>query len=344
MENCQKISGFKAEVVLMDTLNFYIDKNHFPYEYQNDLSFDNPRLLEVLGSANTWMLWTLRTYLEMKENFDCRLTDEIPASGITLFFRGSISLTQKPNKNQFWVCMVADATWHPYSHVNLFQNKAGITKYPQSYFIRHWYQLGIIKSQSTNSSPKNIYYFGDKANLAPELLSDDWNRFVDENEFSFISPHFSEWNNYTDADIVIGIRSFNKGDKFLNKPSSKLINAWRANVVFIGGEDVAYADERETEFDYIDVGSYDDFKTALLKFKIAPTLYQKYRLQSLKCSERFPDNFFSGQWKQVITETIIPLYQQSAKADRFKHYKFLITRFIRYKSEALALRLKKAAA
>jgi hypothetical protein len=322
-------------------LNFYIDKNHFPYGYQNDLRVDNQELLGVLGGANTWIYWILRTYLELKNDFDCKFTDEIPASGITLFFRGSIGLTQKPNKNQFWVCIVADATWHPYSHINLFQNYASIAKYPQSYFIRHWYQLGIIKSQSTNALPKNIYYFGDKANLAPELLSDDWNKFVDENDFSFITPHFSEWNNYTDADIVIGIRSFKKGEQFLNKPSSKLINAWRANVVFIGGEDVAYADERQTEFDYIDVDSYENFKASLLKLKIDPTLYQKYRLQALKCSERFPDSFFSGQWHQVITETIIPLYQQSLKKNIFAYYTFRLTRFAIYKWNALTIRFKR---
>src|SRR5476651_1428380 len=99
------------------TLHFFIDKGHFPYQFQDDLSFTNKKLVELLGSSNTWLLWTLRTYLELKRHYNCTLTDTIPATGVTFFFRGSINLTQKPNPHQFWVCMVADSVWHPYSQV-----------------------------------------------------------------------------------------------------------------------------------------------------------------------------------------------------------------------------------
>ncbi len=323
-------------------LNFFIDKDHFPYQFKDDLSFKSKNLLDALGGTNTWLLWTLRTYLELKEHFDCNLTDVIPESGITFFFRGSINFTQKPNKNQFWVCMVADAVWHPYSHVNLFQNHSTLTAYPQSFFIRHWHQLSIIKSKSVNSSPQNIYYFGDKTNLAPMLRSEDWQSFIEKNGFKFQIPPFSKWNDYSVIDVVIGIRSFNGDEIFLNKPSSKLINAWRANVVFIGGSDSAYTYERQTSLDYIDVKTYDELKTALLNLTNDNELFHKYRQQSVKCAERFPDTFFVDQWISLINNKILPLYQQSIKAGSFAYYKFLFARFVIYKSQALAIRFKKA--
>ena len=322
------------------TLNFYIDPDHFPYAYQDDLSFNNKGLLEELGSANTWLLWTLRTYLELKDRFTCLLSDTIAAKGITIFFRGSVPLAQKPNREQFWVCMVADGTWHPYSHINIFQNIEGIKKYPQSWFIRHWQQLLIKKSTSRNTTPKTIYYFGDVANLAPELRSEDWNMFIKENNFEFEIPHFSQWNDYSKIDVVLGIRSFKSGETYPNKPSSKLINAWRAGVVFIGGEDSAYAHERETTYDFIVVKSYGELKSELVRLKSSPEEFQKYRTQAVACAGRFPDSFFVDQWVNLVNDMIIPLYAVSPKMGFVRYCLFISQRFFIYRSEALTLRLK----
>jgi hypothetical protein len=323
------------------TLNFYIDPKHFPYQYQDDLSFSNRQLLTELGSANTWLLWTLRTYLELKDRFDCVLTDNIPERGITLFFRGSVQLTQKPVAGQFWICMVADSTWHPYSHVNLFQNRSAIKNYPQSWFIRHWQQLGITRSESANTVPRKIYYFGDVANLAPELKSDDWKVFLKENELDFFAPHFSKWSDYTGVDLVLGIRSFQPGERHNNKPSSKLINAWQAGVVFIAGQDSAYTDERETNLDFISVATYDELKLRLVELKKNPELFQAYRKQSAICAERFPDAFFTNQWVDLLNKKIFPLYESVRKTSILAYYFFIAKRFLIYRYEALSQRLKR---
>jgi len=324
----------------MPVLNFFIDKNHFPYKYVNDLDFDNKELLAQLGSANTWLLWTLRTYMELNGLYTCNLTDTIPDSGIAIFFRGSIELAAKPNKKQFWVCIVADGVWHPYSQVNLFQNYQQHSKYPHSYFMRHWHQLNIIKSNSGNLRPKNICYFGDELNLAPELRTDDWKDFLKLNGFTFIIPDYSKWNDYADIDIVIGIRSFSSDD-FLNKPSSKLINAWRAETVFIGGNDSAFEYERQTEFDYIKVVSYSGLKEILLKLKQDESLYHTYKSRAAVCGERFPDKLFTEQWVKVIDEVISPGYMRYLTANYFTYKYFIISRFLIYRAEALGVRFKR---
>lgn len=323
------------------TLHFFIDKEHFPYEYQGDLSFTNSKLVELLGSANTWLLWTLRTYLELKQQYDCTLTDTMPANGITFFFRGSVNLTQKPNWDQFWVCMVADSVWHPYSQVNIFQNMAAANKYPGSFFIRHWDQLNIIKSKSQNTVPKNIFYFGEAVNLAPELRSADWRNFLTDNKFVFKNPHFSQWNDYSEADIVIGIRSFGPQDQHINKPASKLFNAWRANVLFIGGNDSAYSHECETEFDYIAVKNYDELKKVLVDLKTNSQLYAKYRSQAIVRGDRLSHEFFLDQWIKVINGKIIPIYKRSGTSTWLQHQAFLLNRYLIFKSESIALRLRK---
>jgi hypothetical protein len=43
--------------------------------------------------------------------------------------------------------MAADSTWHPYSHINLFQEPSLIKKIPNSFFVHNWPQSNIIKSE-----------------------------------------------------------------------------------------------------------------------------------------------------------------------------------------------------
>jgi hypothetical protein len=328
------LSATQTEV----TLHFYIDPDHFPYAHQHALDLDNKTLLNELGSMNTWLLWTLRTYLELKSHFHCILTDRMPKNGIIFFFRGSVNLTQKPERGQFWVCMVADSTWHPFSHVNIFQNQRAAARNPRSYFIRHWQQLNIKPSVSANICPKNIAYFGDVANLAPELRSEEWTRFTRNNGFRFLLPPIHAWNDYTDIDIVLGIRSFETSKTYDNKPASKLINAWRANTVFIGGGDSAYADESSSELDYICASSYASLKSWLIKLRDEPGLFTLYQQQTRVCTERFPDAFFKEQWLRLVTEELGPLSQKAISTGWLGHNFFLARGFLRYRLKALAAR------
>lgn len=321
-------------------LNFYIDKPHFPYQFSGDCNFDDEDLLSGLGGCNTWLLWTLRTYLELRKIYQCRLTDNMPESGIVLFFRGSVGLTEKPNKDQFWVCMVADTTWHPYSQVNLFQNAYWINKYPQSYFIRHWPQLDIIKSRRNGVSPQNIAYFGDLNNLAAELKSEDWTNFIAANDYTFNIPPSTEWNDFTNVDLVIGIRSFDKNENFLSKPSSKLINSWRANAVFISGNDSACLYEKEDEFDFVEVADYDALKNVLSKIKDDKVMFGRYRSRAIVRGERFSDSFFVNQWTDLIDKKLIPAYSKSLQRNSIERAAFIARRFSMYKWAALTRRIR----
>lgn len=322
-------------------LYFFIDKAHFPYQYQPLFNSGDITGIDVLGSADSWMVWTFRTYLELKNHYKCLLVDEMPDSGIIFFFRGSVSLQTKPTKKQYWVCMVADAVWHPYSHINIFQNLSIINKYPQSCFIRLWDQPNIIKSTSTNIIPKNLAFFGDTANLAHELMSSDWHSFIQQQGFTFEIPHFSKWNDYTDIDIVIGIRSFSDSNLHHNKPASKLINSWLGNVVFIGGADIALELERQNSYDYIKITNYTELKKILIDLKNDKELFKLYRLQSVKCAEKFPPGFFVNEWMQLINSTIIPSYKKYQQQSAVARMVFLIKRFIIYRSEAFSLRVKR---
>ena len=322
-------------------LNFYIDKTHFPYQLEGDHDFNNTALAEALGGCNTWLLWTLRTYLELRGTYECRLTDTMPESGIVFFFRGSVNLVEKPNKNQFWVCMTADTTWHPYSQVNLFQNTYWINKYPQAYFVRHWPQLNIIKSKPIVSELKNIAYFGDLNNLAAELKSEDWNDFINDNGYVFMIPPSKEWNNYSDIDLVIGIRSFDKNERFLSKPSSKLINAWRAGTVYISGNDSACLYEKQGEYDFIQVDSYEALKGMLLLLRQDEKLFGKYKSQAVTCGERFSNSFFASQWMELIDKQIVPRYKKAAPRNILTQGAFISRRFFIYKWAALMGRVSK---
>ncbi|WP_081618398.1 hypothetical protein [Thioalkalivibrio sp. ALE31] len=107
----------------------------------------------------------------------------------------------------------------------------------RAFWVPHWPQPGLLRRDPERKHFSNVVFFG----LARNLEGDQrWWREVCRRhgmKFSIRAP--SEWNDYRDVDVAVGIRSF--GNKaYDNKPPTKLINAWLAGCVFIGGADSAY--------------------------------------------------------------------------------------------------------
>jgi hypothetical protein len=323
----------KGEVILY----FYIDQDHFPYDYHKELSIDdkqNSRVKAALSSADTWLLWPFRTYLELKDHYCCHLVDEMPQEGIILFFRGSVSMDQRPLEKQFWMCLVADSTWHPFSQVNVFQNQEAAQTYKNGHFIRHWPSPDILRRTIPLAGLKCLYYMGDINNLTPELKSEDWKNFLSDEGIRFICPSVSGWNDYRDVDAVIAIRSFD-GDPYLNKPASKLINAWAGNVIFIGANESAYLAEINDPHDMVRVDSYVQLKLILLQLRDDVELARMYQSRSVERSVKYSLDFFRNSWIRLIEDSILPTASLWARKSKFDYRLYIIGRLLKKRSFSL---------
>lgn len=319
-------------------LYFYIDKAHYPYHLKN-VSITESGVIEQCAPS-TWLSWTFLTYVHLKKVYDCELVDSMPSSGIIFFFRGSVELTSKPNEKQFWICMVADASVHPYAHLNIFQNPTQSEKtIITSAFVRHWPQLNIIKSNRSLTSLENLYYFGNEVNLCPELKSEDWLMFLQTNKLNFVVPNVARWHDYNNVDAVIAIRSFIDSDTFDTKPASKMINSWIANTIFISTGESAYIHEGKEKYSFVNVNSYDDLKNRILKLKSNLDEIEKYKRKGFQLQKHYTVDRYLNDWCTIVES----ISKKNISTTKVAHYFFLTRRYLLYKLLAQFKKIKKRA-
>lgn len=316
------------------TLFFYLEPSNFPYRHLDNLSIENEQLVKEMAPS-TWWSWTLRTYLHFKDTFPCKLVDTMPEEGIIFFFRGSVGFFQKPKPKQFWVCFVADSSWHLYSHINIFQNPTEAAKWPSGVFAYHWPQLGLIPSKSPTEKLENLYFFGNTDNLAKELKSEDWSAFCRDLSLNFHVPDYDEWNDYSNVDISIGIRSFDVERPFNNKPASKMINAWMCGVPFIANKESAYTSECNNLFDAIFITNYQNFKDTIKRLKQEPNRLIAYKQRAQELKEKYTESFFFSHWESIIQNEVIARFNDWEKESYISKYTFHIKRLLYFRVRQL---------
>ncbi|HEY4196015.1 MAG TPA: hypothetical protein VGM63_10795 [Mucilaginibacter sp.] len=314
-------------------LFFFIDESHFPEVIPE--SFNDP-VIKNVDNRNTWYAWTIKTYLYLKDVFDCELTSKLPLEGIILYFRGSIGLSDKPTGKQFFICMVGDGTWHPYANINVFQNAYQSQFFENGFFMQHWLLLDIIpNSQPFGKTVPTISYFGDPVNLDPYLRSEEWFAYLEGLGFEWMDKSNNDWNNYENVDIIVAIRKFNSEIKFIQRPASKLINTWHGGAVPIMGNESAYRSYKLSDYDYLEADSIEALKKILLKLKTDTILIKKILENGKERSKGINNDIIKKEWIDFINGTAYPqAVKWFGRSFVFRSI-YLLKRFILYRSNAL---------
>ncbi len=278
--------------------------------------------------------WTIQTYLRLVQSgFECKLVSSVPSEGILIAHReclssinGSFKEVIKPTNKLYVVNMSADLGLYSYANLHIVQSCYQSTNYNNCHFVPHWPQPGIIHRDPTRSATfKNIAFLGNNKNLAPEFKSTEWcdeikklnlNFIMMDQKFSFDNPesYFTTgiWNNYSEIDAIVAVRKFNVAPHYcaLNKPASKLYNAWLSGVPAIIGRDYQCNQERKSEFDYVEVDNVSETIMALRKMK-DDYQYRKALVQNgLRRSEEVKADMTVDKWKTLFIEEIIPDYNR----------------------------------
>jgi hypothetical protein len=222
--------------------------------------------------------WTVKTYGYLsKLGFPCRLTHELPDEGIIITHREFFKNTMIPNGRQLFVCVVADYWRHPFAQLHTVQNRQdpllvrASPDWPAT-FIPLWPESGLIpRDPARGDRLENVSYFGLPPRLAPQLHSAQFAARMREHGFNFRVVPRHKWNDFSDTDAVLAVRSFAKVSwhKF---PPSKLYNSWIAGVPALLGCESAYQAERRSEYDYFEVHNVDEVLETLLRLRGDPVL------------------------------------------------------------------------
>jgi hypothetical protein len=281
-------------------------------------------------------IWTVKTFgFLSKMGFPCRLTHRLPDEGIIVTHREFFTDGMTPNPKQLFVCVVADFQRHPFAQLHIVQNARdpllthATPAWPAA-FMPHWPETGMIpRDPARGDLFENVSYYGLPARLAPQLRSPQFAERLREHGFNFRIVSRDRWNDYSDTDAVLAVRSFApvSWHKF---PPTKLYNCWLAGVPGLLGGESAYKAERRSEYDYFEVGSADEVLKTLLRLRGDPELRAAV---ARNCAERaagVDPMRIAETWAAFLNTVAVPAWHDWRRRSAASRIAFLCARQLRY--------------
>lgn len=294
---------------------------------------------ESVGSFNYRpgkYVWTVKTYgCLSRMGFPCQLADQLPDEGIIVSHRRFFTGGMIPNGRQLFVCIVADHWRHPFAQLHLVQNPRdpmlvrSAHAWPAA-FLPHWPETGLIpRDPARGAAFENVSYFGLPERLAPQLRSADFAARLREHGFTFRIVGREAWNDYSDTDAVLAVRSF-AGLPFHKYPPTKLYNSWLAGVPALLGRESAYQAERRNQYDYFEVRSAEEIIRTLVRLREDPVLRAAV---SRNCTQRAVEigpARIAQSWIAFLIGTALPAYRDWRSRSAARRRILLAARLLRY--------------
>jgi hypothetical protein len=201
--------------------------------------------------------WVLQTFIFLRKHFDnINLSNKTQPNAINFVHGGEMNCAQI-EKRHLIVNLRADYPYNRKASYEIIQNKALAKE--KAYWIPLWRQPGMIVRNKERTGCRTVGYFGRHINYYTRFtrfaagffkVEDAVLDICRETGLTLIQKGPNEWNDFSDVDAVLGIRSFSEY-RYNSKPATKLTNAWTAGTVFIGGGDSAYAQIGTPGVDYL---------------------------------------------------------------------------------------------
>jgi hypothetical protein len=258
-------------------------------------------------------IWILQTYSLLKKHYtNISLGRQAREGCINIIHADDIGILANVEKYYF-LYVRADKRSVPWSNYEIVQNKLQQNKY--SHYITHWPQPGLIKRKINKKDIKNVGYFG---NTDQNVLR----RYSFENDLISMELNYYEmgrdnWNDYSNIDIAVGVRNFKIIDTGKNKPPSKLINAWWAEIPLISSNDSAYSQIAEPGKDYIVVTSYNELMQSIRYLIDNPKYYTMIINNGRKKRDRYSRTHVIEEWKHLLENTIFQDFDKWKKKRGF---------------------------
>ncbi len=239
------------------------------------------------------------------------LVHDIPRDGIVIALTGTLPPHFRAPQGMFLAGVIADGLPHPSAHCHIAQNAAHAHRLPRGIFMPHWTQPGLLMRDPVRGNTfERVAFYGTKSNLAPELQTPEWaEHLLHTVGCTFDIRSAEHWHDYHDVDVVLAVRTFGR-QRQLHKPATKLYNAWRAGIPFIGGRNSAFAADGNPGRDYLIARSPDEIIRHLQKLKSDENFYCSLVEQGLRKAADYSDESITARWRKLVEETLPTLATQ----------------------------------
>jgi hypothetical protein len=267
-----------------------------------------------------WCLLSYR-YLRQQSTLDVRLTNSILSGAINIAHTVHLESMGRP-LDAFVVSIRADFHRRPWAHYHIVQNRRQVEQNTSCIYL--WPQPGLIERDKSRTTVENIAYVGQTINGNLAWSAERWERLLSEHNFKFKIPVLTRWNDMNDVDAVVAVRSFD-ANPYNNKPPSKLINAWHAGTVFIGGADSAYRQVGKDGVNYIEARSPDAVISSLRRIREDPDYYGLLRNNGFLAARRYSIDGIRKTWMEALKG---PIYERYVRWTRSRKLELVRTRVI----------------
>ena len=268
--------------------------------------------------------WTIQTFVHLRAaGYPCELTHVIPTDGILIAHRKSVPPGFIPPQGVLFVCLRADATFHPYAHWHVVQNRRAVSPWFPSIYLPHWPQPGLIpRDPARGDTWENAAYLGDPGCITREMQGASWDETLRALglQWRFVGPE--KWHDFRDIDVVVAVRGFDR-HRHTNKPPTKLFNAWHAGVPAVLGRESGYQQERQDPQDYLEVSSFSEVVTALRRLQEEPALRHVMSAHGFKRAQESSAEAITARWQDFLEQTARPAYEQLQRASGRERSLFL---------------------
>jgi hypothetical protein len=303
----------------------------------------------IHGLSDGEYAWSLLTFLRLREyGFPCHMTDTLPDEGIVVTHRINLPLNFKPHRKLFLVCLQADKAPHPFVQMSVVLSPEQLkckysylgdvhapklrkkTNQPRKndYFLPHWPLPGLIpRDPDRKDKFENVVFFGVGRSLAWELFQDDWKNTIKQLGLNWCyrgpGKAGQDWQDFSDVDVILAVRSFQGDDNFAWKPATKLYNAWHAGVPAILGRESAYQAERKSHLDYIECQTVEQVLDALKKLQDDSTFRQSMIDNGKERAKETATDILVHKWIDFFNAQVIPSYHRWCDDKNFYQTRFL---------------------
>jgi hypothetical protein len=255
--------------------------------------------------------WTIQTFLRLRAaGFPCELVHELPTDGILVAHRKSVPRFFIPPPGVLFVCLRADATFHPYAHLHIVLNRLALNWWYPSVYMPHWPQPGLLpRNPARGDTWENAAFFGDPVCIAGEMQGAQWETTLRELELNWEHVGPEKWHDFREVDVVVAVRGFDR-HRHGNKPATKLFNAWHAGVPAVLGRESAYEHERRSPLDYLEARSFAEVVTALRRLKADPALRRAMIANGRERARESNPAVITKRWLEFFEKVAVPAYEK----------------------------------
>lgn len=191
--------------------------------------------------------------------------------------------------------------------------------------IAYWPQAGLQRRDPARGTRlESISFKGRRINLGPEFRDEAFHAALGRLGITFEVDAFdgllgaNNWGDYRSTDAVLAVRNLTLRDA-LQKPASKLVNAWFGEVPAVLGPEPAYRALRQSELDYLEVRTPAEALQALARLKDKPDLYRRMVENGRHRREAFSTERMVERWIELLNGPVAARFHEWQRAGRLRH-------------------------